>query len=61
MKFVGTIKGRHYLIDPETYESELREKIAQEIKDEFDGDCNGCYCEGLSKAIDIARGQMLPV
>ena len=32
MKFVGSIKGRHYLIDPETYESELREKIAQSIE-----------------------------
>ena len=37
-------------------EKKLREQIAKEISDEFDGDCNGCYCEGLIKAIDVVRG-----
>ena len=38
-------------------EQELREQIAKEIQLDFDGDCNSCYCAGLSRAIDIARGQ----
>jgi len=32
MKFVGTIKGKPYLIDPETFEQEIREQIAQRIE-----------------------------
>lgn len=33
MKFVGSIKGKPYLIDPETFEQEIRTKIAGEIRD----------------------------
>lgn len=62
MKFVGCIKGRHYLIDPETYESELREKIAKEIEDSYDmppiDEIDHAIYNALQTAASIARGAL---
>lgn len=56
MKFVGTIKGKPYLIDPETFEAEIREKIAQELDcirsaDSFQ------FNKAMTIATMIVRGQ----
>lgn len=45
MKFVGTIKGKPYLIDPETIEAEVRAKIAQSVEKRFGQQCNCDDCK----------------
>ena len=35
----------------------IGEQIAEEIGYDFDGDCNVCYCKGLERAMNIAKGQ----
>ena len=61
MKFVGTIKGKPYLIDPETFEAEIREKIVARLQEELLHPCGlaECGCQlrrvGLELAMSIIK------
>ena len=64
MKFVGSIKGKHFLIDPENYETEIREKIAKDIENidfipmtENQTKPEAIIDAVLKRCADIARGE----
>ena len=58
MKFVGTIKGKPYLIDPETFEQEIREQIAQRLDDTRLPVNSIQFNQAMVMAANIARGEI---
>lgn len=58
MKFVGTIKGKPYLIDPETFEKEIREQIAQRLDDTRLPVNSIQFNQAMVMAAKIARGEI---
>lgn len=58
MKFVGTIKGKPYLIDPETFEAEIREKIAKQLDDTRLPINAIQFNQAMMMAAKIARGEI---
>lgn len=58
MKFVGTIKGKPYLIDPETIEAEVRAKIAQRLDDTRLPVNSIQFNQAMVMAAKIARGEI---
>lgn len=58
MKFVGSIKGKHFLIDPETYEAEIREKIANRLVQECLPVNSIHWNQAMTFAIKIVKGEV---